>query len=85
MTPPSKRQRSSTVALRELQAYRAQRSGAFHELALVRWPERAIEAGVFAKLDRRPTCRDSRPQDPFMARVFDRICQGLARAGVLSW
>jgi hypothetical protein len=81
----SKHQRSSTVALRELQAYRrAQRLPAF-ELSLVRWPERALAAGVAAKLERRPTYRDSRPGDSLAARILDRICQGLANAGVVSW
>lgn len=83
--PPSKRLRSATVALRELQAYRAAERYRAQDVAMVRWPDRAVESGVFAKLERRPTCRDSRPQDPFLARTLDAVCRGLAHAGVLSW
>lgn len=81
----SKIQASAAKALRELQAYRRAQRIPAHELALVRWPDRAVTAGVAAKLTRRPAYRDSRPGDTWLARIFDRIVGRIAHAGMLIW
>jgi hypothetical protein len=80
----SKNTHPATRALQELKAWRRSQREPARVLAADRWPARAVEAGVAAKLARRPTW-DSQPRDRWWAALLDRVCAMLGRGGVLSW
>jgi len=76
--------RAAKEAAKELQAARAEQAAPFIALVGHRWPERAIDAGVEARLRRRWIYRLTSAAMLHASQRLDSICRGLLGAGSVS-
>lgn len=65
----SKNQHRASEALRELTAFREARKAPARKLVTVRWPDRAVEASVSARI----------------RRCWWAVVSGLLESGTVSW